>query len=161
MNCRILSIIVMISFLIGQEKPIQKEKSLIKPKNHFSRGLFDHKTGVTFLGYSRTLLNVNEHEIFIGLGTGMIANVFSAGIKFQLIERPFVFDKGYGVISIYRAAGMGKNVLTLPSGSLGFQKNFSNNSIWNIGINIAIRTYSDERNADFLVLPHISLSKRW
>ena len=56
---------------------------------------------------------------------------------------------------------MGKNILTLPSGSLGFQKNFSNNSILNIGFNITIRTYSDDRPTDFLGFPHVSLSKRW
>jgi len=150
-----------ISFGVAQEVSLEKEKALEQPKNYLSRGLFDHKTGITFIGYSRTLLNIKQHELFIGLGTGFIANIFSVGVKFKLIDRPFIFDKAYGVVSLYRAAGMGKNILTLPSGSLGFQKNFSNNSILNIGFNITIRTYSDDRPTDFLGFPHVSLSKRW
>ena len=51
-----------ISFGVAQEVSLEKEKALEQPKNYFSRGLFDHKTGITFIGYSRTLLNIKQHE---------------------------------------------------------------------------------------------------
>lgn len=153
-----LLLIIVCSFAIGQNSDL---KPPIKQRNYSSRGLFDHKTGITFLGYSRTLAYIKNHEFYVGIGTMIAMHTLSTGIKLNLSYKPPFFDNAYAVFSIYRVAGMGKNILNMPAGAFGFQKKIFTNSTLNFGLSITVRTYSNNRPSKINTWPQISLSKTW
>jgi len=153
-----LLLIIVCSFAIGQNSDL---KPPIKQRNYSSRGLFDHKTGITFLGYSRTLAYIKNHEFYVGIGTMIAMHTLSTGIKLNLSYKPPFFDNAYAVFSIYRVAGMGKNILNMPAGAFGFQKKIFTNSTLNFGLSITVRTYSNNRPSKINTRPQISLSKTW
>ena len=153
-----LLLIIVCSFAIGQNSDL---KPPIKQRNYSSRGLFDHKTGITFLGYSRTLAYIKNHEFYVGIGTMIATHTLSTGIKLNLSYKPPFFDNAYAVFSIYRVAGMGKNILNMPAGAFGFQKKIFTNSTLNFGLSITVRTYSNDRPSKINTWPQISLSKTW
>ena len=153
-----LLLIIVCSFAIGQNSDL---KPPIKQRNYSSRGLFDHKTGITFLGYSRTLAYIKNHEFYVGIGTMIAMHTLSTGIKLNLSYKPPFFDNAYAVFSIYRVAGMGENILNMPAGAFGFQKKIFTNSTLNFGLSITVRTYSNDRPSKINTWPQISLSKTW
>lgn len=153
-----LLLIIVCSFAIGQNSDL---KPPIKQRNYSSRGLFDHKTGITFLGYSRTLAYIKNHEFYVGIGTMIAMHTLSTGIKLNLSYKPPFFDNAYAVFSIYRVASMGKNILNMPAGAFGFQKKIFTNSTLNFGLSITVRTYSNDRPSKINTWPQISLSKTW
>jgi len=155
---RLIFLFLVSNWAVGQNsdfKPVTKER------NYYSRGVFDHKTGITFVGYSRTLAYIKNHEFFVGLGTMIAMHTISTGVKLNLNYKPLFFDTAYAVFSIYRVAGMGKNILNMPASGFGFQKKIFANSTLNIGLSVTVRTYSNERPSKISTWPQISLSKTW
>ena len=78
---RLIFLFLVSNWAVGQNsdfKPVTKER------NYYSRGVFDHKTGITFVGYSRTLAYIKNHEFFVGLGTMIAMHTISTGVKFNL-----------------------------------------------------------------------------
>jgi hypothetical protein len=155
---RLILLLLVCNSVIGQSSDF---KPVTKQPNYYSRGLFDHKTGITFVGYSRTLAYIKNHEFFIGFGTMIAMHTLSTGIKLNSNYKPPFFDTAYAVFSIYRVAGMGKNILNMPASGFGFQKKIFANSTLNIGLSVTVRTYSNERPSKISTWPQISLSKTW
>ena len=155
---RLILLLLVCNSVIGQSSDF---KPVTKQPNYYSRGLFDHKTGITFVGYSRTLAYIKNHEFFIGFGTMIAMHTLSTGIKLNSNYKPPFFDSAYAVFSIYRVAGMGKNILNMPAGAFGFQKKIFTNSTLNFGLSVTVRTYSNDRPSKINTWPQISISKTW
>ena len=155
---RLILLLLVCNLVIGQSSDF---KPVTKQPNYYSRGLFDHKTGITFVGYSRTLAYIKNHEFFIGFGTMIAMHTLSTGIKLNSIYKPPFFVSAYAVFSIYRVAGMGKNILNMPTGAFGFQKKIFTNSTLNFGLSVTVRTYSNDRPSKINTWPQISISKTW
>ena len=73
---------ILLFFLISSFSFSQENKI----KNHVSLGLFDHKTGLSVVGYSRTLWKDTKNEIFLGVGTSFIVNSLTVGAKKYLFK---------------------------------------------------------------------------
>ncbi len=85
----ILICLIQLNFIQGQDNE--------KPKNYFSVGYFDHKTGPSMVGVARTLWQNEKNEIFVGAGTLIIfASTVSAGWKYYLNDGSY---QGYSVLS--------------------------------------------------------------
>ena len=123
------------------------------PKNHVSIGLFDHKTGFSAVGYSRSILQNNNNEIFIGCGSMIAINTFVMGYKKCLIKS---FVDGYSVISFQKIYGMSgsSNAAFL---SFGVEK-----KIWKVlFINTGINITSLVKDLEFLIFPTLNLNIRY
>ena len=155
---RLILLLLVCNSVIGQSSDF---KPVTKQPNYYSRGLFDHKTGITFVGYSRTLAYIKNHEFFIGFGTMIAMHTLSTGVKLNSNYKPPFFDSAYAVFSIYRVAGMGKNILNMPASAFGFQKKIFTNSTLNFGLSVTVRTYSNNRPSKINTWPQISISKAW
>ena len=73
-------------------------------KNYISIGFLDHKTGSSAIGYTRSILQNANNEVFVGFGTAIAINTFVIGYKKYLLRSTV---DGYGVISmqkIYRVS---------------------------------------------------------
>ena len=123
------------------------------PKNHISIGLFDHKTGFSAVGYSRSILQKNNNEVFIGCGSMIALNTFVVGYKKYLIKS---FVDGYSVISFQKIYGMSgdSNAACL---SIGMEKKIWNFLFITAGVNIT----SLARDLEFLIFPTLSLGIRY
>ena len=80
-----------------------KGQVIKEPKNYWSIGFLDYKTGTSFFSYTRTLMNYKKHELFVGIGTLIAMNTLSAGWKYYLLNSPVHL---YSVISIQGVAGI-------------------------------------------------------
>lgn len=64
-------------------------KALSWKKEHVSIGFFNHKTGTSFISYTRNILrnkNFNQkREYFIALGTNIFQNTLSFGVKQNIL----------------------------------------------------------------------------
>lgn len=74
------------------------------PNNYISIGRFDHKTGFSAIGYTRSLLQNNNNELFVGCRSIIYLNTFVIGYKKYLLRS--IVD-GYSVISMQKIYGMG------------------------------------------------------
>jgi len=128
-----------------------------KTKNYISVGFLDHKTGTSLIGYTNTILQNDNNEVFIGLGTSVAINTLVVGLKKYLLRS---FVDGYSVISIQSIYGMGGGGVNAPAISIGFEKKIWNQFFLNVGFNSTIRIYS-ERTTEFLNYPHLNINVRF
>ena len=125
-------------------------------KNYISIGFLDHKTGNSAIGYSRSILQNKNNEIFVGCGTMIALNTFVVGYKKYFLRS---FLDGYSVISIQNIYGMGGK-LTAPCISLGFEKRIWKLLFMNIGVNSIIR-FSSTEDMNTLTFPSINMNIRY
>ena len=122
-------------------------------KNYISVGLFDHKTGFSAIGYTRSVLQNTNNEFFVGFGSMIALNTFVIGYKKYLLRS---FVDGYSVVSMQKIYGMAGN----PNAtflSLGFETR-----IWKIlFINIGINVTNLLEDADLLTFPSLSINIRY
>ena len=127
------------------------------PKHYISIGFLDHKTGSSIVGYTRSILQNKNNELFVGAGTLLAQNTFVVGFKKYLLRS---FVDGYSVISMQSIYGMGRSGFSAPAVSIGVEKKIWKMLFINIGANSIIRVYSDNR-IEFINLPHLNINIRF
>ena len=125
-------------------------------KHYVAVGFLDHKTGISLVGYARTLKQTEKHEIFVGAGTMIAAFTASAGWKYYFNYAPIQF---YSVLSIQSVNGMGGAFIT-PVISLGVEKNLNKKWFINFGAISMVRPHPD-KPIDFVTLPAININMRY
>ena len=122
-------------------------------KNYISIGLFDHKTGFSAIGYTRSILQNTNNEVFAGCGSMIAINTFVIGYKKYLLRS--IVD-GYSVISMQKIYGMAgsSNAACL---SIGAEK-----KIWKfLFINIGVNVTNLVEDLEFLIFPSLNLNIRY
>ena len=168
---------ILLTAIIGQAE---------KPKHYRVIGFLDHKTGLSLLGYARTLKIHNNNEFFVGIGTLIAVNTISLGWKYSFLNKsvklnpdtgdPIIgfstglIDDYYVVASIQSVAGMGGNIVA-PFFSGGFEKRLTKKIYINVGVNSMFRYYGsksvDNKTGEvrpaqeFITFPTIHFSLRY
>ena len=122
-------------------------------KNYISVGLFDHKTGFSVVGYTRSIIQNTNNELFVGCGSMIAFNTFIIGYKKYLLRS---FVNVYTVTSFQKIHGMpgGSNSACL---SIGVEKR-----IWKfLFINAGVNTTCLVEDLEFLIFPALSLNIRY
>ena len=101
-----------------------------QPKNYISVGIFDHKSGLSAIGYSRSIFQNNQNEAFVGMGTMISLYTVSIGYKKYLIKS---FFEAYSVASIQKIYGMGGGT-NAGFISVGIEKRFGNFYLSTLGL---------------------------
>jgi len=125
-------------------------------KNYISIGFLDHKTGNSAIGYTRSILQNENNELFIGCGSMIAVHSFIIGYKKYLLR---TFVDGYAVISMQKIYGMGGD-LNAPGLSIGFEKRVWRFLFLNIGVNSTIRFSSSEKTS-FMTFPNVNINIRY
>ena len=125
-------------------------------KNYISIGFLDHKTGNSIVGYTRSIIQNENNELFVGLGTAIAINSFVIGYKKYLLRS---FIDGYSVISIQKIYGMGGD-LNAPCISIGIEKKIWKVLFFNIGVNSIMRS-SPSQQIEFITFPALNLNIRY
>tara|TARA_Y100000766_G_C18911458_1_gene608560 strand:- start:626 stop:1066 length:441 start_codon:yes stop_codon:yes gene_type:complete len=133
-------------FVLGQDQT----------KNYISVGFLDHKTGNSIIGYTRSVIQNENNELFIGFGSAVAINSFIIGYKKYLLRSSI---DGYSVISIQKIYGMGGD-LSAPCVSIGIEKRIWKILFLNIGINSTMR-FSSSQEIEFITLPTLNLNIRY
>tara|TARA_Y100000994_G_scaffold5517_1_gene5254 strand:+ start:58648 stop:59106 length:459 start_codon:yes stop_codon:yes gene_type:complete len=128
-----------------------------QPNNYISIGLLDSKTGFSAIGYTRSILQNKNNELFIGFGTMLALNTVVAGYKKYLFRS---FINGYSVISIQNVFGIGGDS-DATCFSIGFEKKIWKILFINMGGNIHIFKNRDFLDGDFLAFPFLNLNIRF
>ena len=134
-------------------------------KNYISIGFLDHKTGTSAIGYTRSIFQNGNNELFVGFGSMIAVNTFVVGYKKYLLRS---FIDGYSVVSMQNIYGMGGSLFA-PAVSIGFEKKIWKFLFINIGVNSTIRLSSQEGegyennldNVDFITFPNLHLNFRY
>ena len=124
-----------------------------QPKNYISIGLFDHKTGFSALGYTRSILQNNQSELFVGCGSMVALNTFVLGYKIYLLRS---FVDGYSVLSAQKIYGMAGSSSTACL-SIGIEKKIWKVLFKNAGVNINCLV----ENLEFLTFPALNINIRF
>ena len=125
-------------------------------EHHVSIGFFDHKTGNSLIGYARTILKHEKHEVFIGVGTLLAMNTLSVGWKYYISDSPV---KLYSVLSTQGIAAMGGQFIA-PAISIGIEKEITKKLFMNLGINSNLRIYAN-RPMELIAFPNININYRY
>jgi len=149
-----LLLILTLLYLFPLVSSSQNEKL---PKHHISIGLLDSKTGFSAIGYSRSILQNRNNELFIGFGTMLALNTVVAGYKKYLFRS--VID-GYSVISIQNVFGMGGDSDAVCL-SIGLEKKIWKVFFINAGGNIYVIEDADLLDGDFLAFPYLNINIRF
>ena len=121
--------------------------------NYISIGFLDHKTGSSAIGYTRSILQNKNNELFLGFGSMIAINTFTMGYK-KYLFRSFV--DGYSVISMQKAYGMGGEV-NAAFLSIGLEK-----KIWKLlFINGGVNVTRPLNVSHFLTFPSLNLNIRY
>ena len=136
---------------------ISSSQSQKLPKHHISIGLLDAKTGFSAVGYTRSILQNKNNEIFIGFGTMLALNTVVAGYKKYLFRS---FIDGYSVISIQNVFGIGGDSDSVCL-SIGFEKKIWKIFFLNAGGNIHAFKDADLLDGDFLAFPYLNINIRF
>jgi len=122
------------------------------PNNYVSIGLFDHKTGFSILGYTRSILQNKQNELFVGGGSMIALNTIVIGYK-KYLFRSFV--DGQTTISAQKIYGMAgsSNAACL---SIGIEKKIWKVLFINTGVNITCLV----EDLEFLAFPSLNLNIR-
>ena len=132
----------------------QSEK---QPKNYISIGLLDSKTGFSAIGYTRSILQNKNNELFIGFGTMLALNTVVAGYKKYLFRS---FIDGYSVMSIQNVFSMGGDS-DAACFSIGFEKKIWKIFFVNMGGNIHLFKKQSFLDGDFLAFPFLNINIRF
>ena len=123
-------------------------------KHNISLGLFDDKTGFSFIGYTYDIRQTEMDEFFIGGGTMIVAFTGSVGWKHYYKKSKFSF---YSVLSGQGVMHMGFSGF-MPTASFALEYNLSNRTQVKIGCMGAILL--DGTAADAGILPFVGLNFR-
>ena len=145
MNKYILILLLFPLFILSQNNT--------HTKNYISIGLFDHKTGFSALGYTRTILQNNQNELFVGCGSMVALNTFVVGYKKYLLRS---FVDGFSVLSMQKIYGMAgsSNAACL---SIGIEKRIWKFLFINTGVNVTCLV----EDIEFLTFPTLNLNIRF
>ncbi|MAQ69702.1 MAG: hypothetical protein CMD23_01230 [Flavobacteriales bacterium] len=149
-----LLLILMLLFLFPLVAASQKQKP---PKHHISIGILDSKTGFSAVGYSRSILQNKNNELFIGFGTMLALNTVVAGYKKYLFR---AFVDGYSVISVQNIFGMSGDSDAVCL-SIGLEKKIWKVFFINAGGNIHVVEEADLLDGDFLAFPYLNINIRF
>jgi len=144
-----LLLILILLFLFPLVGSTQNDE---QPKNHISIGLLDAKTGFSAIGYTRSILQNKNNEIFVGCGTMLALNTVVAGYKKYLFRS---FIDGYSVISIQKIYGMAGDS-DAACLSIGLEKKIWKVFFINAGGNIHVM-----QEVDFLAFPYLNINIRF
>jgi len=125
-------------------------------KNYIAIGFLDHKTGTSFIGYSKSIIQNQNNELFVGFGTIIASNTFSIGFKKYIMKKNI---NCYSLVSLQSVFGMG-GAFNAPAVSIGIEKGIIKNIFINLGINSTIRFYSS-KNTELITFPQVNLNIRY
>ena len=144
---KLLSHLLLTTFVVG---------SLFGREHYVAVGFLDHKTGMSLVGYARTLKQTEKYDFFIGAGTLIAAFTASAGWKYYFNDAPIKF---YSVLSMQGINGMGAGFIA-PVISLGFEKNLYKKWHVNFGVISMVRPHPD-KPIELKAFPTININKRY
>ena len=128
-------------------------------KHNISLGLFDDKTGFSFIGYTYDIRQTEMDEFVIGGGTMIVAFTGSVGWKHYYKKSKFSF---YSVLSGQGVMHMGFSGF-MPTASFALEYNLSKRTqvkIGGMGLMLLGGT-SVEDGGDTCVLPFVGLNFRF
>jgi len=96
----LLSFIPLLGFM-------QSTTTLGNEKESISIGLFDHKTGLSLIGYTKTFFEHENNRFFVGAGSSILINTISVGATRTLLKSSSNKIL-YSTISIRGVYGAGK-----------------------------------------------------
>ncbi len=123
-------------------------------KHNISLGMFDDKTGLSFIGYTYDIRQTEMDEFFIGGGTMIVGFTGSAGWKHYYKKSKVSF---YSVLSGQGVIHMGFSGL-MPNASFGLEYNLSKRTQVKIGGMGGILL--DGTSVDAGVFPFVGLNFR-
>ena len=123
-------------------------------KHNISLGMFDDKTGLSFIGYTYNIRQTERDEFFIGGGTMIVGFTGSAGWKHYYKKSKLSF---YSVLSGQGVIHMGFSGL-MPNASFGLEYNLSKRTQVKIGGMGGILL--DGTSVDAGVFPFVGLNFR-
>ena len=123
-------------------------------KHNISLGMFDDKTGLSFIGYTYGIRQIEMDEFFIGGGTMIVGFTGSAGWKHYYKKSKLSF---YSVLSGQGVIHMGFSGL-MPNASFGLEYNLSKRTQIKIGGMGGILL--DGTSVDAGVFPFVGLNFR-
>tara|TARA_B100000941_G_scaffold181958_1_gene130615 strand:+ start:1318 stop:1749 length:432 start_codon:yes stop_codon:yes gene_type:complete len=123
-------------------------------KHNISLGMFDDKTGFSFIGYTYDIRQTEMDEYFIGSGTMIVGFTGSAGWKHYYKKSKLSF---YSVLSGQAVIHMGFSGL-MSNASLGLEYNLSKRTQVKIGGMRVMLLGGSSRDAG--ILPFIGLNFR-
>ena len=123
-------------------------------KHNISLGLFDDKTGFSFIGYTYDIRKTEMDEFFVGGGTMIVAFTGSAGWKRYYKKSKLSF---YSVLSGQAVIHMGFSGL-MSNASLGLEYNLSKRTQLKIGGTRVMLLGGSSQDAG--ILPFIGLNFR-
>ena len=121
-------------------------------KHNISLGMFDDKTGFSFIGYTYDIRQTEMDEYFIGSGTMIVGFTGSAGWKHYYKKSKLSF---YSVLSGQGVIHMGFSGF-MPNASLGLEYNLSRRvqaKIGGIGLMLL-----DGTSSEFGAFPYVGLN---
>ena len=128
-------------------------------KHNISLGLFDDKTGFSFIGYTYDIRKTEMDEFFVGGGTMIVAFTGSAGWKHYYKKSKLSF---YSVLSVQGVMHMGFSGF-MPTASFALEYNLSKTTqvkIGGMGL-MLLGVISGEDGGDTGVLPFVGLNFRF
>tara|TARA_B100000902_G_scaffold306311_1_gene294880 strand:- start:195 stop:653 length:459 start_codon:yes stop_codon:yes gene_type:complete len=149
-----LLLILILLFLFPLVSLSQKGK---QPKNYILIGLLDSKTGFSAIGYTRSILQNKNNELFIGFGTMLALNTVVAGYKKYLFRS---FIDGYSVISIQNIFGLAGDS-DAACLSIGLEKKIWKVLFINAGGNIHVIEDESFLDGNVLAFPFLNINIRF
>lgn len=140
----------------------QEKQSSSEWQTYTSRGLFDHRSGMTLYSISKTKKLSGDREIFGSVGSVLFIQSVAAGMRFNFKSGFAYFDRSYAVVSL-RVLSLptqtsNSNLRPVPTVAFGYEKVLSDRSSVNVGGYIG---FSDDGGSDPFIMPTISYITRW
>jgi len=130
-------------------------------KHNISLGLFDDKTGFSFVGYTYNIRQTEMDEFFIGAGTFIVGFTGSAGWKHYYKKSKLSF---YSVLSGQGVINMDFSGFLQTTISFSLEYNLSKRTqvkIGGMGLILLGHTSGDSGGSGFGVLPFLGLNFRF
>ena len=140
----------------------QDEKIGSSWETYSSRGLFDHRSGMTLYSISKTKKLSGNREIFGSVGSVLFIQSVAAGMRFNFKSGFAYFNRSYAVVSL-RVLSLptqtsNSNLRPVPTVAFDYEKVLSDRSSVNVGGYIG---FSDDGGSDPFIMPTISYITRW
>jgi len=140
----------------------QEKQSSSAWQTYTSRGLFDHRSGMTLYSISKTKKLSGNREIFGSVGSVLFIQSVASGMRFNFKSGFAYFDRSYAVVSL-RVLSLptqtsNSNLRPVPTVAFGYEKVLSDRSSVNVGGYIG---FSDDGGSDPFIMPTISYITRW
>lgn len=154
-------LLCLVSVISSQEKQSSSEW-----QTYTSRGLFDHRSGLTIYSVSAIKKIQDNSEFFASAGTIGFINSVTSGVRFNQERSGTYYDRTYLVTSA-RIMAFSHRELTLenlrfvPTIGIGLEKDLSERSAINVGIFSGFEYHDDERGVSTYTTPTISYITRW